>query len=230
MRAQITLANGEWPPYLSEKLPYYGGLSRVVTEAFASQGIRVDYRFYPWRRAFVEAEQGAVDGSVLWTSTPERQASFLFSDPVFTTEDVLFFRKAQPVHWQHLSDLAGIVLGGTIGYTYGDEFGRLEREGVLHVERIANEEINFQKLLIGRIGAFPMDREVGTYMLSHSPHNLGEQIDFDPKVILSAPLYLIVSKNTPDGPELIRRFNTGLAELKRGGRVDQYIAEARGRR
>ena len=223
----VTLANGEWPPYLSESMPYYGSLSRVVTEAFGRQGIETSYRFFPWRRAYVEAEQGVVQGSLLWTSTPERQQDFLLSDPVYVTEDVFFYRKSRPVHWTQLSDLHGIVLGGVIGYNYGDEFARLESQGVLQVERIANEEINFEKLMLGRITAFPMDREVGRYIIAHHPHNLTGQVDFDPKVVLSAPLYLLIRKQDPQAAELIRRFNAGLAEIRREGRIDQYVAEGR---
>lgn len=225
--SRVVLSNGEWPPYLSERLPYYGSLSRVVTEAFESQGIKVDYRFYPWRRAYVEAQQGVVQGSLLWTATPERKAEFLYSDPVYTTEDVLFYRKARPVHWQQLSDLSGFILGGAIGYTYGEEFGRLEDKGVLHVERIANEEMNFEKLLLGRVTAFPMDREVGRYMIAHSPHNLADQVDFDPRVIMSAPLHLIITRKDPSGPEVLRKFNAGLAQLQQAGKIDEYVAEGR---
>jgi polar amino acid transport system substrate-binding protein len=226
-QSRLTLANGEWPPYLSQKLPHDGSLSRVVTEAFETQGVKVDYRFYPWRRAYVEAQQGAVDGTLLWTSTPERQTDFLFSDPVYLTEDVMFYRRTNPLHWQQLSDLHGLVLGGAIGYTYGGEFDRLERQKVLHVERIANEEINFEKLLLGRIAAFPMDREVGRYIIAHNPHHLADHVDYDPRVILSAPLYLLLSRKDAASPELMRKFNAGLAELKRAGRIDQYVAEGR---
>ncbi len=35
----IRLTNGEWPPYLSKNLKYYGISSRIVTEAFALEGL-----------------------------------------------------------------------------------------------------------------------------------------------------------------------------------------------
>jgi polar amino acid transport system substrate-binding protein len=226
-QTRITLANGEWPPYLSEHLPGYGSLSRVVSEAFASQGIHVDYRFYPWRRAYVEANDGHVDGTLVWTRTPEREADFLLSDPVSNTEDVFFYNKKNPLQWQQLSDLGPVMLGGTIGYTYGDPFQDMESKGLLHVQRISDEQMNFSKLMLGHIYAFPMDREVGIYLLNHSPRELYKQIDYAPKVLFSAPLYVLIPKKNPNAAELVRRFNLGLAQLRKSGKVDQYIKEGR---
>ena len=47
---RVRLANGEWPPYTSLNLPNLGCDSQVVTEAFALEGIGVEYDFFPWAR------------------------------------------------------------------------------------------------------------------------------------------------------------------------------------
>ena len=47
----IRITNGEWPPYMSKKLKHYGLASRITTEAFASQGVKVEYGFFPWARS-----------------------------------------------------------------------------------------------------------------------------------------------------------------------------------
>ena len=48
----IRITNGEWPPFTSERLPDKGPLSRIVAEAFALEGISVEYGYFPWRRAY----------------------------------------------------------------------------------------------------------------------------------------------------------------------------------
>jgi polar amino acid transport system substrate-binding protein len=73
----LLLTNGEWPPYLSKNLKYYGSASRIVTEAFALEGINVEYKFFPWKRAYKNAELGIWDGSVVWFDTPELRKFFL---------------------------------------------------------------------------------------------------------------------------------------------------------
>ncbi len=38
----IRITNGDWPPFTSEQLPSGGPLSRIVSEAFALEGITVE--------------------------------------------------------------------------------------------------------------------------------------------------------------------------------------------
>ena len=52
---KITLANGEWAPYLSKGLKHSGYMSHIVSEAFAEEGIEVEYVFLPWKRGFEDA-------------------------------------------------------------------------------------------------------------------------------------------------------------------------------
>ncbi|MBF0233705.1 MAG: hypothetical protein HQK65_11810 [Desulfamplus sp.] len=61
----IRLTNGEWPPYLHKELKYYGVASRIVTEAFALEGITVEYDFFPWGRAYEYAKSGEWNGSLI---------------------------------------------------------------------------------------------------------------------------------------------------------------------
>ena len=44
---EVRLTNGEWSPYLGQNLPRHGVASRIVEEAFALEGFRVRWEFYP---------------------------------------------------------------------------------------------------------------------------------------------------------------------------------------
>ena len=72
----IRLANGEWAPYFSTKLKYYGIGSRIVAEAFHLEGIKVEYGFFPWKRAFEIAKEGKWPGVVGFESSTERTPYF----------------------------------------------------------------------------------------------------------------------------------------------------------
>lgn len=85
----VRLTNGEWAPYFSEKLKYYGIGSRIVTEAFSLEGIRVIYGFYPWKRALKLAEAGEWDGAVGWETNPDREPYFYAT--VLTTISKKYF-------------------------------------------------------------------------------------------------------------------------------------------
>ena len=119
----VLLTNGEWPPYLSRSLPGHGCMSQIVTEAFKAEGMTVAFTFFDsWKRAYVTTVKGMYEGSVGWTPCPEKDQEVLFSDPVFFHENVLFHLKERSLSWERLEDLAGLRIGVTIGYYYGQVF------------------------------------------------------------------------------------------------------------
>ncbi len=79
----VQVANGEWLPYHSEKAAHYGAGSRIVTEAFALEGIKVKWKFFPWQRGYMYTIYGKVNASIGWIKTPKREKEVLFSDPVY---------------------------------------------------------------------------------------------------------------------------------------------------
>jgi polar amino acid transport system substrate-binding protein len=64
-------------------LPYFGLASRVVTEAFAAEGVTVEYGYFPWARSFMLAQTGEWDGTLIWTKSAEREKDFYYSEPLF---------------------------------------------------------------------------------------------------------------------------------------------------
>lgn len=103
----IRISNGDWAPFMSPNLPHYGFVSRMVTEAFALEGISVHYEFFPWARAYLVAKQGAFDASIGWYWNADRAQDFLFSEPVFVETQVLFHLRERPVPWKRLRELQG---------------------------------------------------------------------------------------------------------------------------
>jgi len=223
----VRLTNGEFAPYLSENLPHYGLASRIVSEAFAVKGITVEYGFFPWARSLDLAREGEWDGSVVWHKTPEREVDFYFSDSVVENRDVFFHLKSYTFDWQAMKDLAGLRIGGTIDYNYGETFMQAEQAKQISVERIASDKLNFQKLLGGRIDIFPLDLEVGLSLLreSFTPEEAA-QITYHPLPMQTSPFSLMLSKKIARNVELMELFNAGLQELKDSGRLQLLFDEA----
>ncbi|MFC4158657.1 substrate-binding periplasmic protein [Chitinimonas lacunae] len=224
----IRLANGEWPPYMSAKLPHYGAVSRIVSEAFASEGIQVRYEFYPWKRGLELARNGGIDGTLAWVRTDDRERDFWLSDPLFESNAVLAYRKEKPVDWQKADDLGRYLIGATIGYAYGPLFSRFEQRFPRNVERSPSDEVNLSKLMAGRIDAFVTEREVA-YYLATQHYGPGVLLRFatHPKTLDSNKMYLLLSREVPQGKAFQAAFNRGLARLMAAGRVEQYLHEAR---
>ncbi|MCJ7433476.1 MAG: transporter substrate-binding domain-containing protein [Anaerolineales bacterium] len=225
----IRLTSGEWPPFTSENLPHFGLASRIVTEAFALKGITVEYGYFPWARSLKLAQDGEWDGSLVWHKSPEREQDFYFSDPaVVTGQNVFFHLKSYDFDWKEMKDLAGLNIGATIDYDYGEAFMQAEKAGEINVDRVPTDEQNFKKMLLGRIDIFPLDLDVGLAML-HQNFSAEEiaQITYHSQPIESYPYSLILSKKVPRNAELIVLFNAGLKELIDSGKMQLFIDESR---
>ncbi|MFC4161006.1 substrate-binding periplasmic protein [Chitinimonas lacunae] len=216
---EITLTNGEWPPYLSEQAPHYGIASRVVSEAFAQEGITVRYVFRPWRRAYLEAESGKYHGSVVWTFEKDRGEVFHFSDPIFEGRSVFFHLRTSTFDWKRFEDLLDYQIGGTVGYTY--EFEKLPG---IQVQRADTDSDNFRKLLAGRFDIFPSDIKVGYAVLrSGFPPEDVARITHHPRAYNVVSYHLILPKRHPESSRLLALFNRGLKKLRESPRAASYF-------
>ncbi len=220
----VRLTSGEWPPYLSKDSKHYGFASHIVTEAFAQVGIRVEYGFRPWKRAYLLAQRGAWDGSVVWAWSKERAEGFYFSDSVMEAENVFFHRRDTFFNWKTYDDLAGQRIGATSGYYYGDEFEEAEKSGIIKVDKAVSDELGFKKLLKRRIDAFVIVSDVGytlmSKLLTHSQKTL---LTHHPKPVYKTGFSLILSKKVIGNQKLLLRFNRGLEKLNKNVGMYKFI-------
>jgi len=223
----IRLTNGEWEPYLSKKLPHNGFASHIVTEAFALVGIKVEYNFFPWSRAYKLAKEGKWDGTVVWLDTSERRRDFHYSDPVVPSKNAFFLLKYSTFNWDSLEDLKDVRIGGTLTYAYGEAFDAAEKAGIFKTDRARSDELGVRKLIKGRIDVFPGELMV-TYSLIRKmlPPDTASLLSHHPKLIQEQPQYLLLSKKVEGSAALRDMFNRGLKKLKASGRYDQIIADA----
>ncbi|WP_373976640.1 transporter substrate-binding domain-containing protein [Chitinibacter sp. SCUT-21] len=220
----ITLANGEWPPLQGQQLPDFGPASQVVTRALALRGIRVRYEFMPWRRALEESRKGNFAGTLLWSLNDDRKQHFWFSDAVYRSKTVLFYHHAKPVFWKNLPDLAGKKMGVTNGYSYGDEWEKLQREQVFLTDIGNTDEQNLAKLLSQRIDGFPCELLVCQHLIAtHFPPITQKILLFQPRPVHSETMHVLFSKNRSNGQWLAEQFNLGLQELKRSGELRRLL-------
>ena len=220
---EITLTNGEWAPYLSEKLKKSGYMSHIVSEAFAAEGIKVKYVFLPWKRAYEDAKTGKYEGSLVWGYNDDRAKDFLFTEPVAKLGTSLFHLKGKTITWDALTDLKNYKIGGVVGYAYGVE--DLEKQGVIKITRIGNDKGNYKKLTAGRIDIVLEDTEVGYTLISQL--GLSDKITAHPKKLKLRDYSVIISKKAPNAQKLIDAFNRGLKKVMEDGRYQQFVEDSR---
>ncbi|MDE1462587.1 substrate-binding periplasmic protein [Spartinivicinus poritis] len=224
----LKLTNGEWPPYLSKEYKHHGLISHIVTEAFKQSGVTVEYGFFPWKRAFKEAQEGKKwAGSVVWTKNPDREADFVFSDTVIELKEVFFHRKDLQFDWSTMKDLSKYKIGASIGYSYGDAFAKAEADKLINVARTAKDETSLKKLAAGRIDLFPATLEVGYALIADKLDEAsGKLLTNHPKPLRETSYHLILSKKVANSEELIKKFNEGLAKIKSSGVYDKMLTDS----
>ncbi len=223
----LKITTGDWPPFCSENNNQSTAL-KIITEAFALKGVKVEYVFLPWKRAYLTViNDSEYDASAIWRKSDERLNDYYFSDAVINESTYFFYLKSKPFKWKNYNDLKGIKIGTTIGYSYGEDFDRLKRDKFLMVEETSTDKQNFMKLLHGRIRLFPVEKDVGKYTLNK--YFTGEEIKMitvDSKPVNISPCYLIVPKRAgSEGLETLRIFNSGLSDLKKSGRYKTLLDE-----
>lgn len=218
----IRISSGPWVPYSGENLPQYGFVGHVITEAFAREGIQVEYSFMPWVRAYQLMLSGRYDASAFWYKSEERAQYAYYSDPVNREQIVFFYKGEDPIgSWEHLEDLKDFKIGATRGLTYTDEFWQLADEGVLHVFVTDSEFNSFSQLIRGRIDLFISNIVAGMELLrSEFPEDVIHHIGYTQQVVSEVTGHLLFPKEGEKSQEYLEIFNRGLAQIIEDGTYD----------
>jgi len=220
---KIVISTGEWPPYTSEKMKHFGYSLHIISEAFKTQGYQVEYKFLPWKRAYVMAEKGKFDGSAAWFLNTKRQQEFYFSEPVSSSTTVLFHRKDKVVEWKTLEDLKNYKIGITHGYTYGDEFNDASKKFGFKLDTSPTDISGFKKLLKKRIDIMLCDLGVGYLLLQDEfPASQHALITNNPKALINNTAHFIATKKSKDSQGKIDIINKGLTQMKNQGLFDKF--------
>ncbi len=222
----IRVAVGEWPPYLDSSAANKGLAARIMTEAFALQGVKPEFIFVPWVRAQAMLEAGTVEASLLWVRTPERERDFYFSDVVISGTAVFYHLREKPFRWTSFADLSGLRIGGLRSGSY-PWFEEAKKTGIPLSMALANTESdNFRLLLLGVIDVFSLDRIVGEDMLRRQfkPEEAA-RIAFDPKPIENWDYCLMLGRKPAGNQTFVDTFNKGLAKLKASGAWNKIVRE-----
>ena len=221
----IRITNGEWEPYMSEYTLHYGVNSHIVAEAFKLEGIKVEWGFFPWKRAYQLAKKGVEwDASATWWPAKETKEAFLIGDAVSQTSFVFFHLKDKKLDWNRFDDLKNLRIGGTLEYDYGEAFTGFLRKYNKELDWAASDEQGYKKLLLDRIDVLPNDRIVGLQQIRNTfSIEDAERFTFHPKEFEHSTLHLIISKNSPHAEFFLERFNAGFKKLRENGKLREIL-------
>lgn len=222
----VHLSTGHWPPYFNKDEKGGGIITELIAAAYATQGLNVQFTFFPWSRALMLADSGKFDATAAWSCTEMRSDDYLYSLGILPHQSVFYHRKKKAFDWDSLSDLKGMTVGVTQDYSYNQDLNRLQNEGLIQTDVITSDEGNFRKLLAGRIDLFPMDPLTGSVLIQQwlTPQE-ANQLTFHPKPIKRGFYHVLFSKRNAKSKMLRRRLDAGIQALRESGQFDAIVAE-----
>ena len=196
----VNMAIGEWAPFTSEKDPKGKLTEKVVTEAYKLEGVDVKFSYFPWKRSSTMVEEGASDASFPWNRTDAREAIYIYHKvPVLADDGVYFHLKGKPFGYKDLG---------------------------IPADAAPSEEMNFKKMLAGRIDVYQTSKTVGWATINkHFTPEEAKQFTTHPKNVAVDDYFVIFSKKNPNSKALADKLDSGMKKLKASGAYDKIMSQ-----
>ena len=219
------ITGDDYPPWTDQNLPHGGIATWLVFRAFKAAGYSVgEMLWMPWKRGFVETEQGNSDGAFPWIENPERHQKFLFSTPFLPSVEYAWTSTGRSFSPTSKDDLRQRSFCRPLGYGTFGVIEELLDEKALVRESPQTMDSCFKMLASGRTDF--------VYATTSDADNAMRQSGIDPGTVRRAPLalshidhHLIVGKANPRAAEIIAAFDKGFAKLKASGEWARMKAE-----
>ncbi len=204
--------------------PYYEAVALACTQLKLS----CKFEILPWRRAYVLAEKGLVDGIFVLARNAERERDFYFSDPLIQSAYAVFTRQSSTLRYSqpnHLDNWTVAAYGPSGTSLVAEELAKLAAHMRVEIE-VDNQSV-LRKLAAGRYGergAAVLNRDVGNYLIAIDGIG-GLRVAGEIKRID----YAIGLSRKRLSAAQAEQFNAALRELQRHGKI-KAIADKYGLR
>jgi len=224
--AVIRFAAEPSPPFVAgeDDKPASGALVEVMQKVCASAKLSCTFEIIPFRRSLPIAIEGIeVDGILPGARTPEREQSFLISDPIIKTAYSFFVRVQSTWKFRAPADLNGMTI-----VAYGPSVTSITvQEAALHTSATIQIEPNMpralEKLAGGRYGdnaAVVINRDIGL-LLSREQKISGLKLAGDLK---SVEYGFALSRKSSHAGQMLR-LNSALHKLQNTGEIQAILAK-----
>ena len=213
----------EWPPFTCQKCPEGGAGIKALKEALKSEGIEVEFTFYPWTRAIKEAASKEFVG--YYPAWPEdvvdgfSPSEIVFKSPIGFVENI-----EKPLkNWNSLVDLQGMTVGVVQDYGNTKELMDLIKKGSIKAD-VSSDDISIvRKVGAQRIHAGVIDANVLRYFMQNDLKKESVKVRMHSKLLADKDLLIAFSKqNSAEKNEILKK---ALKKVNAQKIVDDYLAK-----
>lgn len=222
------------PPIAFEKDGEVVGIATdLVREGLRRMGHETVITITPWKRAIFMTRYGQADAIFYALKNDQREDWFHYPDEHLVMETtVLLKRKGGGFRWDpEQREYTKIRLGTGRGYYYGPKLEHfLKTTAFEAVEEATSIDLNFAKLLQGRVDVFLADLHLVNYSINRNAARDEVEIVTDnegsPVIFDSEESYLAFSKRTMT-KAMADQFSETLASMKADGTYDRIVSRYR---
>lgn len=225
----VLLLEDPWPPYtLGEEgsAPTGGIAVELLREIFNRLNVPVEFKLQPWKRVLRNAEEGEADGIMLLMYEAERERFLAYSDVIFESRELLYFRRDlhENFQWNSFADLRNYTFGVVDGYTYSDEFLEAIKTQGLKTDPSMTTDMNWRKLYGKRID-FMVEGEAIANALFAGHKEYKEAFRAAARPVSTFALHMAFSKKS-EAAALLPEVNRIIAEIQKDGTVDRILGRS----
>lgn len=221
----LKLVTGElYAPFTGSELQDGGVLTALVTRAFARNSISSEVAFRPWTRGYEDSLRLEYAATFPYIATPDREAAFLFSDPLYLLKLRFYVQPESPFHLGSPEELANAVFCLPADYEFAG-WTSDRREEITFVRPRSMAQC-YKMMARGRVDVLISNPANVAYLASQTGHDVKKLILRElPFQLADKTLHLIVPAHHPDALELLDRFNNGLQQLHSSGESARLFAD-----
>lgn len=219
--SKIKLSTGEWFPYTTNQENFQGIISEIVSATLKLEGVETELVFLNFDKAYKDTLDKKYKGTFPYFKTPQREKKMLYSNSLFTVENVLFYNKDR---YNKNKNIKEQKIGIVDGYAYKN----INIEQFKNIITIPNELVAFDMLHKGEITLLPANKLVGINIIKKYFNDFYSNVSIikDKQFRTKDSLYLIVPTNKQN-EQFLKIFNSSLEKLKHIGIYKKIILENR---
>ncbi|WP_019615340.1 substrate-binding periplasmic protein [Psychromonas ossibalaenae] len=218
----VEMATDTWPPYYGAALEKNGPLVEITRRTLKNIGYELSVAFIPWKRAVEHSKKGKYQAVLGGYYNKQRADYFWYSDPIATSNLVLFMHKNNRHKYKEITDLNYLDVCVINGYFYSDQF--TNNPLIIKIKSNSLKHC-FERLIAQRVDMVIANEVVGLQLLNQDFPQDKKQIVTAENALTFKNLYILWTKKQPENFTLNIEFNRELRKLKAAGEVDKIFQE-----
>lgn len=217
-----------YPPFSYEENGEIKGVSTLIVRAALKEaGIETTITQYPFTRAYQMTQQGENIFEYCVVRTPEREKLFQWVGVVGPAYQSLFSLKDRNIKIEKIEDLSPYTIGTVFDDVVDQHLRKFEQQYKLKLDRVADYELNVNKLFLKRVDLCGINELVGLYLaqkLGHSEQDMKVVHTFEE---LTGEYFLVTGLKTP--APMVEKMRAALQKVHDNGTykkiLDEYFAK-----